>query len=93
MYGPAFVAAIAYVDPGNLATNFAAGSQFGYLLVWVIVAGNLKALLVQMLSAKLGLTTGCDLLRTAAAGSPARLCSACGRRRNWSPSLQTSLRW
>ncbi|WP_326658912.1 Nramp family divalent metal transporter [Streptomyces canus] len=61
MYGPAFVAAIAYVDPGNFATNFAAGSQFGYLLVWVIVAGNLMALLVQMLSAKLGLATGYDL--------------------------------
>lgn len=61
MYGPAFVAAIAYVDPGNFATNFAAGSQFGYLLLWVIIAGNLMALLVQMLSAKLGLATGRDL--------------------------------
>ncbi|MGW1714300.1 Nramp family divalent metal transporter [Streptomyces sp. NPDC002156] len=61
MYGPAFVAAIAYVDPGNFATNFAAGSRFGYLLMWVIVAGNLMALLVQMLSAKLGLATGRDL--------------------------------
>ncbi|MFB6814381.1 Nramp family divalent metal transporter [Streptomyces sp. NPDC056347] len=61
MYGPAFVAAIAYVDPGNFATNFAAGSRFGYLLLWVIIAGNLMALLVQMLSAKLGLATGRDL--------------------------------
>ncbi|CAL9640878.1 Divalent metal cation transporter MntH (plasmid) [Streptomyces sp. enrichment culture] len=63
MYGPAFVAAIAYVDPGNFATNFAAGSEFGYLLLWVIVAGNAMALLVQMLSAKLGLATGRDLPR------------------------------
>ncbi len=61
MFGPAFVAAIAYVDPGNFATNFAAGSGFGYLLLWVIVAGNLMAMLVQMLSAKLGLATGRDL--------------------------------
>ncbi|MFH8790945.1 Nramp family divalent metal transporter [Streptomyces roseoverticillatus] len=61
MYGPAFVAAIAYVDPGNFTTNFAAGSRFGYLLLWVVVAGNLMALLVQMLSAKLGLATGRDL--------------------------------
>lgn len=61
MYGPAFVAAIAYVDPGNFATNFAAGSQFGYQLLWVIVAGNFMALLVQMLSAKLGFATGRDL--------------------------------
>ncbi|MGW0810955.1 Nramp family divalent metal transporter [Nonomuraea sp. NPDC002799] len=61
MYGPAFVAAIAYVDPGNFATNFAAGSEFGYLLLWVIIAGNLMALLVQILSAKLGLATGHDL--------------------------------
>ncbi|MEU9233532.1 Nramp family divalent metal transporter [Streptomyces subrutilus] len=61
MYGPAFVAAIAYVDPGNFATNFAAGSQFGYLLLWVIIAGNLMAVLVQILSAKLGLATKRDL--------------------------------
>lgn len=61
MFGPAFVAAIAYVDPGNFATNFTGGSQFGYLLLWVIVAANLMALLVQLLSAKLGLATGRDL--------------------------------
>jgi len=63
MYGPAFVAAIAYVDPGNFATNFTGGSQFGYLLLWVIIAANLMALLVQVLSAKLGLATGRDLAR------------------------------
>ena len=61
LLGPAFVAAIAYVDPGNFATNFAAGSQFGYLLLWVIVAANLTAMLIQSLSAKLGLATGRNL--------------------------------
>ena len=59
--GPAFVAAIAYVDPGNFATNFTAGSQYGYLLLWVIVLANLMAMLVQGLSAKLGLATGMSL--------------------------------
>lgn len=59
--GPAFVAAIAYIDPGNFATNFAAGSQYGYLLLWVIVAANLLAMMVQTLSAKLGLATGLNL--------------------------------
>jgi manganese transport protein len=59
--GPAFVAAIAYVDPGNFATNFAAGASFGYSLAWVIVAANLIAMLVQYLSAKLGVATGKDL--------------------------------
>jgi len=56
--GPAFVAGIAYVDPGNVATNFTAGSRYGYLLVWVVVAANLIAVLVQYLSAKVGIATG-----------------------------------
>ena len=55
--GPAFIAAIAYVDPGNVATNITAGARFGYTLVWVIVLANLMAVLVQYLSAKLGLVT------------------------------------
>src|SRR4051795_1122083 len=55
--GPAFIACVAYIDPGNFATNIAAGSQFGYLLVWVIVASNLMAVLIQTLSAKLGIAT------------------------------------
>jgi manganese transport protein len=59
--GPAFIAAVAYVDPGNFATNFAAGAKFGYLLVWVIVASNLMAMLIQTLSAKLGIATGLNL--------------------------------
>ncbi|WP_020665899.1 Nramp family divalent metal transporter [Amycolatopsis nigrescens] len=61
LLGPAFVAAIAYVDPGNVASNISAGAQFGYLLVWVIVAANLMAGLVQYLSAKLALVSGLSL--------------------------------
>ncbi|HEV8353000.1 MAG TPA: Nramp family divalent metal transporter [bacterium] len=59
--GPAFVASVAYVDPGNFATNIQGGAQFGYLLLWVIVASNLIAVLVQALSAKLGIATGLNL--------------------------------
>jgi len=55
--GPAFIACVAYIDPGNFATNIAGGSQFGYTLVWVIVASNLMAMLIQTLSAKLGIAT------------------------------------
>nr|WP_041783350.1 Nramp family divalent metal transporter [Mycolicibacterium chubuense] len=61
LLGPAFVAAIAYVDPGNVAANVSAGAQFGFLLVWVIVAANIMACLVQYLSAKLGVVTGTSL--------------------------------
>lgn len=61
LLGPAFVAAIAYVDPGNVAANVSAGAQFGFLLVWVIVAANAMACLVQYLSAKLGLVSGMSL--------------------------------
>jgi manganese transport protein len=59
--GPAFIACIAYMDPGNFATNIAGGSKFGYTLVWVIVASNLMAMLIQTLSAKLGIATGRNL--------------------------------
>src|SRR5712675_1518652 len=59
--GPAFIACIAYIDPGNFATNIAGGSQFGYTLVWVIVAANLMAMVIQTLSAKLGIATGHNL--------------------------------
>ena len=61
LLGPAFVAAIAYVDPGNVAANVSSGAQFGYLLLWVIVLANVLAGLVQYLSAKLGLVTGQSL--------------------------------
>lgn len=60
-YGPAFVAAVAYVDPGNFATNFQAGARHGYLLVWVLVSACLVAMFIQYLSAKTGLATGRDL--------------------------------
>ena len=59
--GPAFIAAVAYIDPGNFATNMAAGSQFGYLLLWVVLAANLMAMLIQSMSAKLGIATGQNL--------------------------------
>src|SRR5215471_13531160 len=59
--GPAFIACVAYIDPGNFATNIAGGAKFGYTLVWVIVAANVMAMLIQMLSAKLGIATGRNL--------------------------------
>ncbi len=61
LLGPAFVAAVAYIDPGNFATNIEAGAKYGYMLVWVIVAANLMAMLVQYLSAKVGVATGSSL--------------------------------
>ena len=59
--GPAFIACVAYIDPGNFATNIAGGSKYGYTLVWVIVVSNLMAMLIQTLSAKLGIATGRNL--------------------------------
>ncbi|HEY7255652.1 MAG TPA: Nramp family divalent metal transporter [Solirubrobacterales bacterium] len=59
--GPAFIAAVAYIDPGNFATNVAGGAKFGYLLLWVVFAANLIAMLVQTQSAKLGIATGRNL--------------------------------
>jgi len=59
--GPAFIAAVAYIDPGNFATNMAGGSEFGYMLLWVVLAANLMAMLVQSMSAKLGIATGRSL--------------------------------
>ncbi|HKO39139.1 MAG TPA: Nramp family divalent metal transporter [Solirubrobacterales bacterium] len=59
--GPAFVAAVAYIDPGNFATNISGGAQFGYLLLWVVLTANLIAMLVQTQSAKLGIATGRNL--------------------------------
>jgi manganese transport protein len=61
VFGPAFVACIAYVDPGNFATNIAGGAKFGYLLLWVLLAANLMAMLIQNLSAKIGIATGKNL--------------------------------
>ena len=59
--GPAFIASVAYMDPGNFATNIQGGAQFGYTLLWVVVATNLMAMLIQALSAKLGIASGRNL--------------------------------
>lgn len=59
--GPAFIASVAYIDPGNYATNIQAGSEFGYTLLWVIFASNITAILVQATAAKLGIATGKNL--------------------------------
>jgi manganese transport protein len=59
--GPAFIASVAYVDPGNFATDVAGGAKYGYLLLWAVLAANLMAMLVQTLSAKLGIATGRNL--------------------------------
>ncbi len=61
LLGPAFIAAIGYIDPGNFATNIQAGASFGYQLLWVVVWANLMAMLIQVLSAKLGIATGKNL--------------------------------
>src|SRR4051794_27493286 len=59
--GPAFIACVAYIDPGNFATNIAAGAKYGYLLLWVVVGASLMAMVIQTLSAKLGIATGRNL--------------------------------
>jgi len=61
MLGPAFVASVAYVDPGNFATNIAGGAKYGYMLLWVVLGANLMAMLIQYLSAKLGIVTDHNL--------------------------------
>ncbi len=79
LLGPAIVAGVAYLDPGNVAANMSAGAQFGYLLVWVVVLGNLMAWLVQYLSAKLGIATGQSLPQILGT----RIRSQWGRRAYW----------
>ncbi|WP_438352004.1 Nramp family divalent metal transporter [Paenibacillus sp. FA6] len=71
--GPAFIAAVAYIDPGNFATNITAGSKYGYLLLWVVAASNLMAVLIQSLSAKLGIATGKNLPEIAHERFPKRV--------------------
>jgi manganese transport protein len=75
LLGPAFVAAVAYVDPGNVAANLQAGARYGYLLLWVLVVATVAAALVQYLSAKLGVATGASLpeLVRERLGTPARI--------------------
>jgi manganese transport protein len=74
--GPAFIASIAYIDPGNFATNIQGGAQFGYALLWVILLANLIAMLVQGLAAKLGIATGLNLAEMCRARYPMWLCYA-----------------
>ena len=79
LLGPALVAGVAYLDPGNVAANMTAGAAFGYLLVWVVVLGNLMAWLIQYLSAKLGIVTGRSLPQVLGD----RIRSPWGRRAYW----------
>jgi manganese transport protein len=72
--GPAFIASIAYIDPGNFATNISGGAQFGYALLWVILMANLMAMLIQGLAAKLGIATGMNLAEMCRAHYPRWLC-------------------
>ena len=72
-FGPAVIASIAYMDPGNFATNIQAGASHGYMLLWVVVMANLVAMLFQSLSAKLGIVTGCSLARLCRAHFPTPL--------------------
>ena len=72
MLGPAFVAAVAYVDPGNFATNIQGGARFGYSLLWVVLLANAMAMLIQYLSAKLGIATGRSLPQLARERLPRR---------------------
>jgi manganese transport protein len=71
-FGPAFIASVAYVDPGNFATNIQGGAKFGYMLLWVIVLSNLMAMLLQSLSAKLGIATGQNLAEVMRSHFPRR---------------------
>src|SRR6516164_8681281 len=68
--GPAVIASIAYIDPGNFATNIQAGAKYGYTLLWVVVGANLIAILFQALSAKLGIVTGKNLAEISRAQWP-----------------------
>jgi manganese transport protein len=71
--GPAFIASVAYVDPGNFATDVAGGAKYGYLLLWAVLAANLMAMLVQTLSAKLGIATGKNLAEVCRDNTPRRV--------------------
>jgi manganese transport protein len=79
LLGPAMVAGVAYLDPGNVASNITGGSQYGYLLIWVVVLGNLIAWVVQFLSAQLGIVTGMSLPQVMGQ----RIQSPTGRRAYW----------
>ena len=92
--GEAFIASVAYIDPGNFATNMAGGAQFGYALLWVVLGANLMAMLVQALSAKLGIATGRSLPEMCRDRlAPRLVVLACGsrpRRSRWRPTWPSS---
>lgn len=90
LMGPAFIAAIGYIDPGNFATNIQAGASFGYKLLWVVVWANLMAMLIQMLSAKLGIATGKTRRSKSAIIIHVRQFGFTGFRRRLSPWLPIS---
>src|SRR5215213_9271914 len=69
-FGPAYLVSVGYMDPGNWATDIAGGSQFGYKLIWVLLMSNLMALLLQSLSARLGIVRGRDLAQASREGYP-----------------------
>ena len=83
LMGPAFIAAIGYIDPGNFATNIQAGASFGYQLLWVVVWANLMAMLIQILSAKLGIATGKNLAEQIRDHYPSRSVVLLGSGRNY----------
>ena len=77
LMGPAFIAAIGYIDPGNFATNIQAGASFGYQFLWVVVWANLMAMLIPVLSAKLGIATGNNLAEPIRAHYPRPVVWSC----------------
>ena len=87
--GPAFVAAVAYVDPGNVAANITSGARYGYLLVWVLVLANAMSVLIQYQSAKLGIVTGKSLpeLLGERMRDAGRFMFSCRRRSSPSPRI------
>ena len=90
LLGPAFVAAVAYIDPGNFATNIAGGAKYGYLLLWVVLSANLMAMLIQTLSAKVGIATGKNLPELCRDSSRGRSRSGSGSKPSWSRWPPTS---
>ena len=74
-FGPAYLVSVGYMDPGNWATDIAGGSQFGYQLIWVLLMSNLIALLLQSLSARLGLVRGRDLAQASVESQMSLMCT------------------
>jgi manganese transport protein len=90
--GPAVVASIAYMDPGNFATNIQAGAKYGYTLLWVVLLANMVAMLFQALSAKLGIVTGRNLAEMCRDqfAKPCGRCGSSARLPPWQPTSRSS---